>query len=118
MELQAFPSVFAFQIVLSELYRSTYQLDGSLGYLLGGHSETSFWKLMERVIVHGHDPENVVLTEVEPRKQKTLPDFLLTADGSASKSLISRNWCPRSATVSRSVSLPQRQKTRPDPPHL
>ena len=34
---------------------------------------------MERVIVHGHDPENVVLTEVEPRKQKTLPDFLLTA---------------------------------------
>ncbi|MGC2214345.1 MAG: hypothetical protein WA602_14150 [Silvibacterium sp.] len=79
VELQAFPSVFAFQIVLSELYRSTYQLDGSLGYLLGGHSETSFWKLMERVIVHGHDPENVVLTEVEPRKQKTLPDFLLTA---------------------------------------
>src|ERR1700756_931754 len=47
---------------------------------MGGHTESSFWKLMERVIVHRHDPENVVLTEVEPRKQKTLPDFLVTAE--------------------------------------
>jgi hypothetical protein len=80
VELQAFPSVFAYQIVLCEVYRSVFSLDDSLAYLLGGHSESSFWKLMECVIVHGHDPENVVLTEVEPRKQKTLPDFLVTAE--------------------------------------
>jgi len=44
------------------------------------HTEISFWKLMERVILRGHHPENVVLTEVEPQKQKTLPDFLVTAE--------------------------------------
>lgn len=79
VELQAFPSVFAYQVALSETYRSAFSLDPSLGYFLGGHTESSFWQLMDRVIVHGHDPENVVLTEVEPAKQKTLPDFLVTA---------------------------------------
>jgi hypothetical protein len=80
VEMQAFPSVFAYQFVLNEVYRSAFELDGSLGYLLGGHTESSFWKLMERVILRGHHPEHVVLTEVEPRKQKTLPDFLVTAE--------------------------------------
>lgn len=80
VELQAFPSVFAYQFVLNEVYRSAFNLNGNLGYLLGGHTEATFWKLMERVILRGHHPENVVLTEVEPRKQKTLPDFLVTAE--------------------------------------
>jgi len=80
VEMQAFPSVFAYQFVLNEVYRSAFDLDSSLGYLLGGHTEASFWKLMERVILRGHHPENVVLTEIEPLKQKTLPDFRVTAE--------------------------------------
>ena len=80
VEMQAFPSVFAYQFVLNEVYRTGFGLDESLGYLLGGHTEASFWKLMERVILRGHHPENVVLSEVEPQKQKTLPDFLVTAE--------------------------------------
>jgi hypothetical protein len=80
VELQAFPSVFAYQVVLCEVYRSAFALDDSLGYLLGGHTESSFWKLMQHVIVNRHDPENVVLTDVEPKRQKTLPDFLVTAE--------------------------------------
>lgn len=80
VEMQAFPSVFAYQFVLCEVYQEVFRLDTSLKYLLGVHTESSFWKLMERVVVHGHAPENVVLTEVEPLKQKTLPDFLATAE--------------------------------------
>jgi hypothetical protein len=80
VELQAFPSVFAYQFILCEIYRSAFGLDHSLQYLLGGHTESSFWKLMERTILRGHEPENVVLTEVEPQKQKTLPDFLVTVE--------------------------------------
>jgi hypothetical protein len=80
VELQAFPSVYAYPHVLSEVFRSAYELDGSLGYFLGGHSEASFWKLFRQVVVGKHDPENVALTEVEPEEQKTLPDFLITAD--------------------------------------
>lgn len=80
VEMQAFPSVFGYQFVLSEIYRSVFNLDGSLQYMLGGHTEAGFWKLMERVILRGHHPENVVLAEIEPTKQKTLPDFLVTAE--------------------------------------
>jgi len=79
VELQAFPSVFGYQALLSETYRSVFQLDESLDYFLGGHTETSFWKLFANVVLGGHDPENVILSEVDPYHQKTLPDFLVTA---------------------------------------
>jgi hypothetical protein len=79
VELQAFPSVFAYQSVLSQAYRETFELDETLDGFLGGHTETSFWKLYSQVILGGHGPENVVLTEVDPYHQKTLPDFLITA---------------------------------------
>ena len=82
VELQAFPSVYGYQFVLSENYRSAFHLDsiGPLDYYLGGHNEASFWKKMEQVILKGHAPENVVLAEIDPMHQKTLPDFQVTAD--------------------------------------
>ncbi|HEY1498634.1 MAG TPA: hypothetical protein VGF88_03585 [Acidobacteriaceae bacterium] len=80
VEMQAFPSVFGFQFVLSESYRSAFSLDPSLRYLLGGLDESAFWKLFARTIVAHHDPETVVLIDVDPTQQKTLPDFHITAD--------------------------------------
>jgi hypothetical protein len=80
VELQAFPSVYAYQLVLAESYRSAFALDSTLDTFLNGHTEASFWKLMKRVIMRGHHPEHVVLTEVDPQHQKTLPDFNVTAD--------------------------------------
>jgi len=80
VELQAFPSVFAYQSLLSQTYRDTFELDESLDYFLGGHTETSFWKLFANVVLGGHDPENVILSEIDPEHQKTLPDFLITAE--------------------------------------
>jgi hypothetical protein len=82
VELQAFPSVYGYQFVLSENYRTAFHLDSiaSLDYYLGGHNEASFWKKMQQVILNGHDPENVVLAEIDPMQQKTLPDFQVTAD--------------------------------------
>jgi hypothetical protein len=80
VELQAFPSIHAFQFILAETYRTSFGLDASLRYFLGGHDEASFWKILGRTIVAGHDPETVVLSEVEPMGQKTLPDFLVTAE--------------------------------------
>jgi len=79
VELQAFPSVFAYQALLAKTYVDVFGLDESLDCFLGGHTETSFWKLYAQVVLGGHDPENVVLSEVDPTHQKTLPDFLLTA---------------------------------------
>jgi hypothetical protein len=79
VEMQAFPSVFAFQAVFASAYRDAYSLPPSLGYLLSGLSEEGYWDLLGRTILGGHDPENVVLTEVDPQHQKTRPDFAVTA---------------------------------------
>jgi hypothetical protein len=80
VELQAFPSVFAFQVLLGDAYRAAYGLSPDLDFYLGGHTEESFWRLFREVVVGGHDPQEVVLAEVHPHGQKTLPDFLLTAE--------------------------------------
>ena len=79
VELQAFPSVFGFQALLCDAYREVYGLSSHLRTFLGGLDEMSYWDLLRRAIVGRRDPQNVVLTEVDPLHQKTLPDFLITS---------------------------------------
>ena len=78
VELQGFPSLYAYQAILSEAYIETFRLDKNLRYLLSGLDWESYKKLLRRVIVAEHDPENVILMEIDPLGQKTLPDFLVT----------------------------------------
>jgi hypothetical protein len=77
VEMQAFPSIFGYQPLLAQTYKEVFGLDPSLSYLLGGLDEAAYWSLMREVIVGAHDPANVILAEVEPERQKTLPDFLM-----------------------------------------
>jgi hypothetical protein len=79
VEIQAFPSVYGYQDVLSSAYRDAFELPDGLGTFLGGLNEAGYWSLMARTVLGGHDPENVVLTELDPMNQKTLPDFAVTA---------------------------------------
>jgi hypothetical protein len=79
VEIQAFPSVYAYQDVLCSAYRDAFGLPNTLGQFLSGLNENSYWDLLARTVLGGHDPENVVLTEVDPLHQKTLPDFLVTS---------------------------------------
>jgi hypothetical protein len=78
VEIQAFPSVFAYQFELCAAYREVFGLPHSLGIFLGGLNERSYWELLGQTIVGHHDPENVALTEIDPLDQKTFPDFELT----------------------------------------
>ncbi|MGC2182779.1 MAG: hypothetical protein WA637_05840 [Terriglobales bacterium] len=78
VELQGFPSLYAYQAVLSQSYEEVFGLDRNLKYLLGGLDWEGYKKLLRRAIVADHDPAQVVLMEIDPRHQKTLPDFLLT----------------------------------------
>jgi hypothetical protein len=81
VEIQAFPSVYAYQTILAEEYAGVFGLSGSLGVFLGGLDKDGFWELFHRTVLGDHAAENVVLLEVDPLHQKTLPDFLLTAKG-------------------------------------
>jgi hypothetical protein len=79
VEIQAFPSVYAYQAVLGKAYAEVFQLDSGLGMFLGGQGEQGYWDLLGRTILGNHAPENVALTEVDPMHQKTRPDFEVTA---------------------------------------
>jgi hypothetical protein len=78
VELQGFPSLYAYQAMLSQTYGEIFGLDPNLKYLLGGLDWESYKKLLRRAIVGDQDPKHVILMEIDPLQQKTLPDFLLT----------------------------------------
>ena len=78
VEIQAFPSLYAYQPTLSSVYMDAYGLDRNLRHLLGGLDPEGYRLLLSRAILGGYDPENVILMEVDPLHQKTLADFLLT----------------------------------------
>jgi hypothetical protein len=78
VELQAFPSLYGYQAAAAHQYVESYGLSPELGIYLSGHDDESYWRLMRQLIVAEHDPENVILMEIDPEHQKTLPDFLIT----------------------------------------
>ena len=93
VELQAFPSLYAYQLTMAQSYIDVYGLGGrasgsgfrastsgqaELQFFLSGLDQKSYRELLRRAIVGTHDPENVILMEIHPQEQKTLPDFLLT----------------------------------------
>ena len=78
VEIQGFPSLYAYQPVMAECYREAYEIDASLATLPGGLSLPEYHRLLGEAIVGGHDPENVILLEIDPAHQKTRHDFLIT----------------------------------------
>jgi hypothetical protein len=76
VEIQGFPSLYAYQVELAKTYLEVYDLDQP--YLLDSLDDVSYRKLLTGTLLNGHDPENTVLLEIDPEEQKTLPDFLLT----------------------------------------
>jgi hypothetical protein len=78
VELQGFPSLYAYQAVLSQVYQEVFELDKGLRYLHRGMDWEAYQGLLRQAIVSKHHPENVILMEIDPLHQKTLPDFLVT----------------------------------------
>ncbi|HXJ94498.1 MAG TPA: hypothetical protein VMT20_16755 [Terriglobia bacterium] len=79
VEIQGFPSLYAYQVAIAQEYQRAYGIDAELRYLPAGVDVEAYYALLRRAILGAHDPENVVLLEIDPLEQKTLPDFLLTA---------------------------------------
>ena len=78
VEIQGFPSLYAFQVAFAEQYVETYRLDPALRIVPGGVDLDAYNRALRRAILGAHAAENVVLMEFDPLEQKTLPDFLLT----------------------------------------
>ena len=77
IELQGCASLYAFQLLLPHEYQRVYDL-GKLHYLLSELTDDKYLELLRRVFLNGHDPAHVILMEIDPLHQKTLPDFKAT----------------------------------------
>lgn len=77
IELQGCASIYAFQFILPRVYQQYYDLSG-LNYLLNGLTDDGYLDLLRKVFLNSHDPEQVILMEIDPLHQKTLPDFRAT----------------------------------------
>lgn len=71
VELQAFASLYGFQAALADAYRESFDVSPALGTFLGGIDADQYQMIVKDAIVGAHDPAEVVLMEIEPRKQKT-----------------------------------------------
>jgi len=78
IELQGFPSLFAFQNYLGKKYTDFWGIDDNLTYLMEGLDFDSYNKLISDFITGNHNKENVILLEIDPWNQGTSVDFLYT----------------------------------------
>jgi hypothetical protein len=79
IELQAFPSLFGFQLLLLHCMRKAYPVvPRNWTSSFGGIKDEVYLDLLRRTIIADSAPENVVLLEIEPEKQKTRVDFAAT----------------------------------------
>jgi hypothetical protein len=79
IELQAFPSLFGFQLLLLGCMRKAYPaIPPNWTSSFGGIKDETYIDILRRTIVADANPENVILLEIEPEKQKTRIDFAAT----------------------------------------
>jgi hypothetical protein len=79
IELQAFPSLFGFQLLLLSCIRQAYPvIPRNWTSSFGGIKDDAYLALLRRTIIADCASENVVLLEIQPEKQKTRIDFAAT----------------------------------------
>jgi len=79
IELQGFPSLYAFQVVQGRLCLELSRgLGEPLGFLLSGLDDEGYRRVVADAILGGLPAENVVLLDLDPPGQGTYPDFAAT----------------------------------------
>ena len=80
IEMQGFPTLYAFQAVHSELTAKYANLPDNYSSYLNGYNKESYLKLFKEIVLGKEKPENVILLEIKPEEQKTQIDFAFTED--------------------------------------
>ena len=76
IELQGFPSLYAFQLLQGRLCLEMVPGHGEpLEFLLSGLDDVGYRRVVGDAILGGHPAENVVLLDLDPPGQGTYPDF-------------------------------------------
>ena len=78
IELQGFASLFCYQEWLSNMYRKHFSIPDGFDNKFNGYTHESFLSRMKEIVIANQDPNETVLLEIEPWKQKTQIDFHCT----------------------------------------
>jgi hypothetical protein len=76
IELQGFPSLYGFQVELDQYWKSQTSSYNTLTSYLNGYDETKYLQDLKEIILGDEAPENVILLDLFPEKQKTQLDFI------------------------------------------
>lgn len=78
IEMQGFPTLYAFQAFHSEITARYANVPGNYSPYLNGYDKASYINDLKEIIVGNHAAEEVILLEIFPEKQKTRIDFYCT----------------------------------------
>lgn len=87
IELQGFPSLYCYQLLLDQKVREHFNIPANMTTYFNNYDFDSFIELFKKVLIDDCEPENAVLLEIEPQKQKTRIDFFLTEKYTGIKTL-------------------------------
>jgi len=77
IELQGFPSLFAFELLQAQALEKAYHLPKNFSPFLNGYDPSSYLDFF-RSMVLGDQAKHTILLEIKPFEQKTRHDLLLT----------------------------------------
>lgn len=80
IEMQGFPSLFAYQILHTEITKKHFPPPKGFDSYLSGYSRESYIDLLKEIIIGDCTADEVILLEVYPEMQKTRIDFKSTRD--------------------------------------
>jgi hypothetical protein len=78
IEMQGFPTIFAWQVFQGDIHQKHFPWHDGFDMYMNGYTRESYIQLLRETIIGDKDPENVVLLEIFPEKQKTRVDFFAT----------------------------------------
>ena len=80
IEMQGFPSLFAYEVLIDDVFRKHFEVPANYSAYLGGHTKETYIQHLKEILLGNHQPENVILLEIFPHQQKTKVDFYCTQD--------------------------------------
>ncbi len=78
IEMQGFPTLYAFQAYHSELTTQYANVPANYSSYLNGYDKEKYIALFKEIVLGKHHADEVILLEVYPEKQKTRIDFAAT----------------------------------------
>lgn len=77
IEMQGFPSLYGFEEIISNKYKTHFPVPENFTPYFNGIDSHAYTQLLKKAFVGKHAKENVILLEIEPEKQGTDIDFVI-----------------------------------------